>query len=66
MASAPSMMGALSPASQLAIVSPPAVSRAAAASSGTSVRCTNRPPIRPVMSTTTVPPARAKTGDSPW
>jgi hypothetical protein len=65
MASAPAMIGALSPGSQLAMVNPPAASSEAAATSGTSARCTNRPGNRPTISTATAPPTRASTGDRP-
>ena len=66
MASAPSMIGRLSPASQLAAVRPMAVSSAAAAISGTSTRCAKRPLIRPASITATEPPTVANSGESPW
>ncbi len=66
MASAPSMIGAESPASQFAIVRPIAVSSEAAATIGTSARCAKRPGISPARITATAPPTVAKIGDRPW
>ena len=65
MASAPAMIGLLSPGSQLAMVSPPAVSSDAAPTSGTSPRWTKRPGNRPTISASTAPPTSASTGDRP-
>ena len=59
------MIGAESPASQLAIVKPIAHSSDAAASAGTSTRWTQAPLNSPASSTTIDPPTSANSGASP-
>ena len=66
MASAPSMIGAESPASQLAIARPIAASSAPAVSAGTRMRWTQAPLKSPASSTTTDPPTSANSGERPW
>ena len=63
-ASAFSMIGVVSPGSQTQIDSPIAAPSEASVSTGTSVRCTNRPGSSPAIQTTIEPPTRAISGES--
>ena len=63
-ASAPSMIGWLSPGSQIQIVRPIAIRIVAAVSPGTSERRTNCDRNSPTIITTTQPPTSASSGDS--
>ena len=65
-ASAPWMIGLVSPAPQSQIASPMAVSSATAVSAGTSVTRTKRELNSPTISTTTDPPTTAISGESAW
>ena len=64
MASAPSMIGSVSPGSQIQIVRPTAMRIDSAVSAGTSVWRTNGERSRPTIITTTHPPTSAMTGES--
>ena len=63
-ASAPSMIGSLSPGSQIQIVRPIAVSSDTAVRPGTRLRRTNCERNRPTIITTMQPPTSASSGDS--
>ena len=65
-ASAPEMIGRVSPGFQIQIVSPIAASSEAMATTGTTLRCTARGRTRPIMRTSTEPPSTAMSGERPF